>query len=245
MTGYRTRKNIVARMRPFSILIVLTLVALAVAAYYGAQWPGFHARHIAVTGTNVVSKQEVLERAALDPQRNIWLQNTGAAAARIGAIPYVHTVQIRRRLPADVTIVVQERKPFAIVTDGTSRVLVDGDLHVLELGPVRTDLPLLQATVADAAVGKKFTSAPLAQLARDCKALLHASVPVAFLHLDRLGNLNARLWSGVLVEFGDDSDIVLKARLVNPVLAQVPQNGRKVRALDLRAAKTPVVVFVR
>ena len=239
----RTRKSVAARVRPFSIPIVLVVIGLAVAAYYGAQWPGFHPRHIVVRGTMVVSKDEVLQRAALAPDRNIWLQNTGAAAARIASLPYVNAVQIRRRLPAEVTILIQERKPFAIVEDDGARVLVDDHLHVLDVNPLQTNLPLLHGKIANASVGMQLTSPQLMQLARDCKALLHASVPVAYLNLDRLGNLNARLSSGVLVEFGDDADIAQKARIVNPVLSQVPQIGRKVRALDLRAAKTPVVVF--
>jgi len=249
----RTRKSVAARARPFWIVVFLLVIALGVAAYYGAQWPGFHPRHISVRGTAVVSKGEVLRRAALDPNRNIWLQNTGGAAARVAAIPYVSTVRIRRRLPAEVTILVQERKPFAIITDGTARVLVDDQLHILDTSiPVRAqassappDLPLLRAPIPRASVGQALRTPQLLQLARDCKALLHASVPVAYLNLDHLGNLNARLSSGVLVQFGDDTDIAHKARIVNPVLSQVPQNGRRVRALDLRAAKTPVVVFVR
>ena len=240
----RTRKSVGARLRPFSILIVLVIVGLGIGAYYAAQWPGFHPRHVVVRGMNVVSKDEVLQRAALDPQRNIWLQNTGAAAARIASLPYVNTVQIRRRLPADVIISVQERKPFAIVTDGAARVLIDDQAHVLQLDPPQTDLPLLHAKFANASVGKQLTSSQVLQLTRDCKALLHASVPVTYLNLDGVGNLNAKLSSGVIVEFGDDGDIAHKARIINPVLAQVPQNGRKVRALDLRAPKTPVVVFV-
>ena len=243
----RTRKSVAARARPFWIVVFLLVIALGVAAYYGAQWPGFEPRHIAVRGTAVVSKGEVLRRAALDPNRNIWLQNTAAAAARVAAIPYVSTVRIRRRLPAEVTILVQERKPFAIITDGTARVLVDDQLHILgaSTSSASPNLPLLHATIPSASVGQALRTPQLLQLARDCKALLHASVPVVYLNLDRLGNLNARLSSGVLVQFGDDTDIAHKARIVNPVLSQVPQNGRRVRALDLRAAKTPVVVFVR
>ena len=243
MTARRTRKGAVARIRPFSILIVLLVAGAAIGAYYAAQWPGFHPRHIAVVGASVVPKAEVLQRAALDRSRNIWLQNTGAAAQRVAQIPYVRSVKIRRRLPADVTIAIQERKPFAIVSDGSARVLVDDQLHVLDSNPGATNLPLMHSQIGDASVGKKLASQQLAQLARDCQTLVHASVQVAYLNLDRLGNLNARLTSGVLVEFGDDADIASKARLVNPVLAQVPQGGRKIRALDLRAAKTPVLVF--
>ena len=245
MTALRTRKGAVARIRPFSILIAMLVVAAAVGAYYAAQWPGFHPRHIIVVGASVVSREEVLQRAALDPNRNIWLQNTGAAAKRVAQIPYVGAVKIRRRLPADVTIAIQERKPFAIATDGSGRVLIDDQLHVLEMSPEVSDLPMLHSQIGGASVGKKLGSPQLAQLARDCQALLHASVPLAYLNLDRLGNLNARLSSGILIEFGDDADIASKARLVSPVLAQVPQGGRKLRALDLRAAKTPVLVFAR
>ncbi|MBV8727347.1 MAG: FtsQ-type POTRA domain-containing protein [Candidatus Eremiobacteraeota bacterium] len=246
MSPSRKRKNAVARVRPFSIAIVLIVICAGVGLYYATKWPLFYPRHITVTGTSVVTKEEVVQRAALDPYRNIWLQNIGAAASRIAAIPYVRTVQIRRKLPAFVTIAIEERKPFAIVEDGVTRVVIDDQLHILPIDAALTDLPQLRSQPIEAAsVGKRLMSAQLAQLVRDCKALVHASVPVAYMNLDKVGNLNARLRSGIVVEFGDDSDVAAKARLVNPVLSQVAPKGRKVRALDLRAAKTPVLVYVR
>jgi cell division septal protein FtsQ len=231
-------------VRPFWILIIILLAAVSFGAYYAAGWPGFHPRRIAVSGLSAVSKAEVLQRAAINPGRNVWLQDTGAAAYRIAAIPYVKTVQIRRRLPADVTIVVTERKPFAIVADGALRMLVDDDLRVLDQYSDRTDMPELRWEGPGAEVGRALRARRLVQMAADCRALLRAGVPVATLSIDNLGNLNARLASGVWLEFGDDGDIAHKARLVNPILSQVPKNGRRVRALDLRAPKTPVLVFM-
>jgi len=215
----------------------------AAGAYYAAGWPGFHPRRIAVTGVSAVNRAEILQRAAIDRDHNVWLQNMGAAAVRIGRIPYVGAVRIRRSLPADVTIVVTERKPFAVVTDGLGRVLVDEGLRVLDPQTQRADLPELRWKIGSVAVGQFLHAVPLVQMAADCKRLLGASVPVARLSLDRLGDLNVWLRSGVLVEFGDDADIARKARLVNPILSQAPQTSRRVRALDLRAANTPVLVF--
>ena len=244
MSPSRARKGAAARVRPFWVVIALALLAAAAGAFYGAQWPGFHPRRITIVGAAVVSRTEVLRRADIDQRRNIWLQDTSAAAARIASMPYVKTVEIRRRLPADVAIFIQERKPFAIITDGDAELLVDDALRVLDGAGVQSDLPRLRSSVPRASAGETLHSARLTQLVRDCKALIAAGVPISYLNLDHLGNLNARLFSGVLIEFGDDSDILQKARLVNPVLSQVPLAGRKIRALDLRAPRTPVVVFV-
>lgn len=244
MSSRRSRKSATARVRRFWIVIAIALVAAATGGYYLAAWPGFYPRRIAVTGMSVIAKAEILQRAEIDPHRNLWLQNMGAAAARIGEIPYVKAVSIHRRLPADATIVVIERKPFAIVSDGSAGALVDDQLRVLDSQTDRTDLPQLRWAIGAVPAGRFLHAPALVQLAADCRHLLKAGVPVARLSFDKAGSLNAWLASHILVEFGDDADIAQKARLVNPILSQAPQTGRRIRALDLRAPKTPVLVFV-
>lgn len=231
-------------MRRFWIVIVIVLVAAAAGGYYLAGWPGFYPRRVAVIGASVVAKAEILQRAAIDPHRNLWLQNMGAAAARIGEIPYVKAVSIHRRPPADATIAVIERKPFAIVSAGSGGALIDDQLRVLDSQTDRTDVPQLRWALGSVRAGQFLHAPVLVQLAADCRHLLKAGVPVALLSFDEAGNLNARLASHILVEFGDDADLEQKARLVNPILSQAPQTGRRIRALDLRAPRTPVLDFV-
>lgn len=241
----RSKKSAAARMRPFWILILLLLAAAGAGGYYAANWPGFYVKHVAVAGNFRVERGEILKRAGIAPAQNLWLQNMGKAAARVKAIPYIEDVRVHRSLPADVAITVTERKPFAVVRDGAQSFLIDRDVRVLEAGPGHTPgLPVFVRRMPHAPVpGEFLRDQALAAFVKDYGALLAAHVVARELNFDRLGDLTAVLSNGIIAKLGDDSDLTVKAQLVDPILSQSQHVGRRVRAVDLRAPKTPVVVY--
>ena len=243
MKARRTKKSAVARVRPFWILIILLLIAATVGGYYGAAWPGFRVRAIAIAGNAVVTKTDILHRAAIDGAQNIWLQNMGSAAERIRAIPYVKDVHIHRRLPAHLSIEITERKPYAVVGTAGQTMLVDGDLRVLEADGARTGLPFFITPVLKTRPGDFLRDQRLAAIARDYQTLQAAHISPVSLRFDKLDDLTVVIQPGITLKLGDDADLAEKAGLVDPILSQTQEQGRHVQTLDLRAPKTPVVVF--
>lgn len=242
----RIKKSASARLRPYWVLFLIVVIAAAAGGYYAATWPGFYPKHVVVSGNRVVPSSEILARAQIAPQQNVWLQNAHRAAARIEAIPYVKTAQIHRSLPANVRIVVSERKPFAVLQAGSQRALVDRDLRVLE--PDRGMLVLPVIEVKDTALpraGAFVRDSGAARLRDDYIALEQAHVAVRSLHYDKFGDLVAATPGGVSLLLGDDTDLAKKTPLIDPIISQVSATGKKLAAVDLRAPKTPVVVYKR
>lgn len=242
MKGRRKKKSTVARIKPFWILILVALAGVAIAGYYGVRWPGFRVREISVSGNVVVPKADVLARAALDRSTNIWLQNTSASVARIRSIPYVDDARIHRMFPAKVNIVITERKPYAVVRSGVESMLIDEDLRVLQPGGAN-GLPVFNVRAPALPAGRFVHDAKLSALARDLRVLQSDHVIVKSLSFDRLGDLSVVIAQGIIVQLGDDSNLSQKASLLDPILSQTQSQGRRIRAVDLRAPKTPVVVF--
>jgi cell division septal protein FtsQ len=234
-------------LRPFWILIVLAICVLIAAAGFGIGWPGFHPQSIDVRGNRIVSRDEILRRAGIDASANIWLQNPRAIAARVETIPYVDTATVHRRPIADVTIVVTERAPYAIVRSGQGEMLVDRSLRVLAPAGVDADasLPVLAAPggALAAAPGTSLQDPVLIELRTDLDALAAAHIEPVALRIDRYGGLVATLRGGVDVLLGDDDDLEKKLPLVDPILAQIVRKQRRVSAIDLRAPSTPVLVY--
>ncbi|GAC1392998.1 MAG: FtsQ-type POTRA domain-containing protein [Vulcanimicrobiaceae bacterium] len=222
---------------------MLLLAASAAGAYYALSWPGFRVKQIDVAGATVVSKAEILQRAAIDRRQNLWLENMKVVKNRIQTIPYIEEVSLRRGLPATLSIRVTERKPYAVLVSGTSRLLIDEHLRVLELQSVRRDLPSFHLPLQSARAGAFLHNEKLAVMARDYEILRKAHVEARSLAADRLGDVSAMLDPGITVKLGDDTDLEQKARLIDPILSQTQAEGRRIRTLDLRAPKTPVVVF--
>lgn len=240
----RKQKSGAARLRPFWFLLVLLAAAAAFGGYYAATWPGFFPRAIAVRGNRIVPRSEILARARIVPDANLWLQKMGAAANRIEGIPYIKTARIHRSLPASVSIEVTERVPYAIVKSGPAALLVDRDLRVLQPAPHVSALPVfVQHLAGPASPGVFLKDEAVMRLRDDYDALAQAHVIVTSLRYDKYGDLDAGMRSGVQLLLGDDSQLAQKTGLIGPILSQVAANGRRIAAVDLRAPKTPVVVY--
>jgi len=249
-TPKRRKKSAASKLSRFWILALVLVVVAAIGGYVAATWSGFDPSKIAVAGNDAkVPTEQVLAAAAIDPRRNVWLQNTHAASARVEALPYVATARVHRLFPAHVTIVVTERVPWAVVgaygsTHG--RVLVDADLRVLSA--LADDAPATLPTIET----NRPVALPVASFVRDHQvtamrddldALRTAHVDVVDLRYDKYEDLIAKLRDGTIVLLGDDGeDMQKKIGLIGPIRSQLAK-GRPIAAIDLRAPNTPVVRY--
>ena len=241
----RVRKSLWEQLRPFWMIIAVCLLSAAIAAYDTVTWPGFHVRWIAIRGMQVVSKDEIFNKAAINEHQNLWLQNMHAAALRIESIPYIKVARVHRSLPADLYIDVTERTPDFVVVADRESALIDADDRVLEAhGVYPDDLPRLRIHFAEPLVAGRFLKDPrIARVQRDYNVLRKNNVLVDALQFNQRTELTVQLRSGVRVELGQDGDLAAKAALVQPILHQIVGKIEKVTALDLRAPQTPVVVY--
>jgi cell division protein FtsQ len=240
----RKKKSPASRLRPFWFLIVLVVIVVGFGGYYAATWPGFQPKHVAIAGNRVVPSQEIAQRAHIASDANVWLQDTRAAQRRIEAIPYVKEAAIHRWLPANVRIAVTERVPYAILRAGSKKAVVDRDLRVLQRLDGPAPLPHFITTSGAMPPDGAFVNDPIVQRLRDdYEALSQAHVVVRSVSYDKFGDLIATMHNGVRLLLGDDADVQKKAALIGPILSQVAAGGRRIAAVDLRAVKTPVVVY--
>jgi cell division protein FtsQ len=242
----RRKPSAAARLRPFWVLLLLALVAGAAIGYAFVEAPAFRPSQIAIEGNHVVSRAEILERARVDSETNVWLQNTGAMRSRIAQIPRIGEVRVRRIPPAQLEIAVTERVPFAIVRSGRDEAVVDRTLRVLSPAPADSAdrFPVLAGPSSIALrPGLFLTQHELSALRDDQIALASAHLDLATLAHDRFGGLVVTLRNGVRVLFGDESDLSRKTPLVEPILRQVARKSRPMKAIDLRAPGTPVVDY--
>lgn len=240
----RRRKSPAARLRPFWFICGILVIAAAFGLSYAATWPGFYPARVSVAGNRVVSSRQILERAQIAPRENVWLQNMRVSASRIAAIPYIQTATVKRSLPAGVRIAVTERTPFVRLRYGNQTVIADHDLRVLKVGAGSPALPVLVTGYPTApAPGSFVKNQNAVQLRDDYEALAGAHVMAALLEYDKFGDLVATMHNGVQLLLGDDRTLAQTATLVGPILSQVAAQGRQVAEVDLRAPKTPVVVF--
>jgi hypothetical protein len=245
--AWRSRSSPAARLRAFWLLGIVLVGVIGYAGYEALLWPGFHLAGVEVRGTHLVERDAVLARAALDPEVNIWLQDTRAVARRIEMLPYVHWAYVHRFLPASVHIDIVERRPAGCAeARNGERFTVDDYARVLEASCERILVPLyrLPDVQAAPAPGVFLHSARLARLQNDAR-MLERWQPGAFIAFttDTFDELEATMRSGILVRFGGDADLSGKARLVGPILAAVSKRVPEIKVVDVRAPAAPIVEF--
>jgi len=237
----RKRRSLVVLARVYALFLVLVVVLLGAAAYAFVTSPSLRAKHVSVAPTAHVTATEIRAAAAIDPETNVWLLNTGAVARRIERIPYVDRAAVVRAFPATVRLDVSERRDWACVAAGSARAAVDTSARVLHAG-CSPSLPLLRSPHSVLRAGSSISDRVGQQLMRD-QARLAATIAPHVLGFDRFGSLEGALTSGVVVRFGSDRDLEAKAALVGPILDTAGAHAHRVRSVDLRAPATPVVGY--
>ncbi|HET6817070.1 MAG TPA: FtsQ-type POTRA domain-containing protein [Mycobacteriales bacterium] len=111
-------------LRP-ALIAVAVVCLLSVGAWVALDSSVFALRKVTIEGLVRLTKQEVLDRAALPGGRSLLRIDPAAIAARIERLPPVAQATVTRRWPHALDIRITERRPVAVVATGGTWVLVD------------------------------------------------------------------------------------------------------------------------
>jgi cell division septal protein FtsQ len=239
-TPRRSKPSLGARLRRYWIPAVVLAAVVLVAGRLAVRAPVFATLTPSVSGNVKVPAAEVVAKAALDPQANVWLVDAGAVERRVESIPYVAVARLRRGIPGGATIEISERKPDACVRSDVALATIDAARRVLHSGCGEPVVYRLRSG-AEFPDGSFVRDPDLARLQSDALALDARGRRLTDLGFDEFGGLEATLPSGIRVRFGDDDDLGSKERLIGPILAALDARAGRVSAIDLRAPSTPVV----
>jgi len=243
----RRKPSLAARVRPFWILVLVLLVLIAWGGVWLAQSPWFRVTRIGIDVplASPVTGEQVRAAAAIAPDSNVWLLNSGAIRKQIEAIPYVDRASVHRgQFPQPfVELSITVRRPTACVRAGLREVTIDAVARVLQPGCAAPTVARIDAGAATVpSPGGTIADSDVGRLLADARTLADASLAVRSLGRDRFGGLEAVDVTGVVLKFGDDADLAKKAALVEPVRTGVGTK-RPIRAIDLRSPGTPTVEF--
>jgi cell division protein FtsQ len=240
----RSRKNTAIRRAMAGAACLILGAALGafckLTADYIRHTPLFNITQVKVeiNGSHI-TRQEILRLSGIREQRNIFSFHLPQTIQAIQFHPWVKTVSMRRQLPDQVIIEVQERKPYAIVAM-KSLYYMDQDMEIFKKVmpwdkmdfPVITGLTLREVIENDPDLKTQLEKAvEILGLAQGSKVL--PMKDLSEIHLDR--NIGAQLWTknhAVKIALGD-SDYKRKWKELQKVILELDQNMQKVAVLDL------------
>ena len=223
--------------------IVLGLAAVGVlgAGSWGAtRSPVLDVDRVVVEGGDRSGARLVAETSAVRRGQPLLDVDGGAAARRVGALPWVLRAEVRREWPSTVRIRVTERVPVAVTrANGGSWALLDRSARVLAVVPSPpSGLPAVDGRSEVGAPGTRL-GAKAAEALGVVTALPPALTPrVAGVAVGDEG-ISLRLAPQGEVRLGRAEAMEAKLRAALTVLGVV--DGRTVATLDVRIPAAPVL----
>ena len=197
-------------------VLVLVLVSLAGLTWLLLTGSVLGVRSVAVTGTSVLTDDQVREAAAVPAGQPMLLLDSAAVAERVTALPAVAQVRVERSWPSAVTLHVTERMPVAFEpTEAGARLVDGGGLFFATVPTAPAGLPELHAT--DGAPARAAT-AVITELAGPAHQALRAELESV--SADSPADVRLRLRGERTVRWGSGADSDRKAAVLAVLLSQ-------------------------
>lgn len=222
------------------LVALFALLAISGLLYDGAVSPSFRVRRVAVSGTRLLSPQDVLGAAAVEGQ-NVFRLRRADVAERVRQIPAVRGVQMRVALPDRVEIVIDEREPYATWHAGSTSFLVDSDgLIISDREPEQPLIVIQDLDSPSLAPGARVDRGALQTV-----AALNAALPRALRHAPRQYDYSRALGvefqaqGGPRVRFGSSEGIEAKVATLIALQQELARAGERVELIDVRFLSRP------
>jgi cell division protein FtsQ len=225
------------------LAIVAVVAAAGSAAAGGVHWlltsPRFAIAGVEVRGASRVSAERVVEAAGIPARANIFRIDPTTVTARLQAVPEILRADVIRELPNRVTILVEERRPFTLVSNGMLHWLdEEGRLLGEEPHAVAPSVPVISGLSEAELAALRTEPGPKARAALTLiRSLLRSGSTLVgeISEIDMSGREGPVLYTvdGIEVRLGAEEWDERLARLAG-VLAQIARTGEGVTAIDLR-----------
>ena len=125
------------------LLKLIILVAVAAGMYYFLTSSLFDIQKVTVENNNYYTAEQVISLAGAKTGENLFETSLADMKEKLLKDPYVKNVKLKRKLPAEVVIIVEERKEDAAVPYGNNYIIIDSEGMVLRKSEVEPALTLL------------------------------------------------------------------------------------------------------
>lgn len=117
----------------FIVLVVITMFS-----------PIFNIKNITVIGNEKITENEIISLSQIQLEENIYKIIKSKVKKNIKENSYIENVTIKRKLPSQIQINIEERKPTFMVEYGASYIYIDKQGYILEISEEPINLPILQ-----------------------------------------------------------------------------------------------------
>lgn len=155
-TKQEQQKKLVRKILSIAVTVIIAIIVVAVLCLTVF----FKIDTINISGNSKYTKEQITSSLTITKDKNLFLVDRDNAAAKLKeALPYIHDVEISRKLPSTLNVKITETKvPYAIKNSDKTYTLLDSDLKVLEANVANApegSIIIKKAALSSALVGKQ------------------------------------------------------------------------------------------
>ena len=221
----------------FILLLIFSVVTVMNSSY-------FEIEEIKIEGNRLLSKQEIINICRINKKQNIFDINRARLVKRLMRLSQVKGVKIHRDLPRKLLITINERRPVAIVEGNPSYQIIDVQGWILETTKnlEKWNIPLIKGIkVKNKGKTVKLTGAFKGSV--EYLGLLPEMVleQISQVNIYSPQEIELFLSNNGKVKLGRMYNIDKKAKILTSIYQDIQKRNLKIKYIDLRYQRAPVV----
>ncbi len=105
--------------------------------------PIFNIKNIVVSNNKAITAEEIISLSGITIEENLFKIRLGQVQKNIKENAYIENVQIKRKLPSELQIIVEERTPTYMLEFVNSFVYINNQGYMLEVSENKLEVPII------------------------------------------------------------------------------------------------------
>lgn len=230
-------------LKTLRVILILSLGTFAL--YYFSQSSFFELQDVRVSGQHRLSGADITKESGLGMGMNIFRLDLEQATKRLAANPLIESVELKRRFPGTVLVIVKERRPRALLLTKDSFLVIDRKGFCMDklAAPGTLSLPIITGMdVRSAELGKQVSRDHGLEL---ILAALDGDVQNFFseFHLAESGEIIAYSRDGLPFLMGTADNLPEKFSLAGSITDNL-YDLKAIEYVDIRAVQAPAIKYL-
>ncbi|HHZ14253.1 MAG: cell division protein FtsQ/DivIB [Caldicoprobacterales bacterium] len=234
------------KKRRHAFLVLLLLLGITGIVFIGTD--GFQIKEVTIVGNGKISKEDIIKRAGIPHNQNIFKLNKQLIKERLETEPYLEVLSIKRQYPNGVIITVREKEAAGVIPYLNSYYVIDRDCYIMEIADSldNCQYPLIRGVqISNFLVGKRLIASDeyqLKVLSRILESLkdLGLEDQISEIIVDNPEDVELILISGMRAKIGQAIEVDKKLIWLKSQEMQDILNGISGGILDLSVPSKPV-----
>lgn len=235
------------RKKIFSTISIVTVIGFVI-LMIAINTDFFLIKKIAVAGNEKVESNKIILLSSIQEGENIFKISTRDAKKNIMTLPYVKDVEVKRNLPKEIKIKIEERKEKMRIKDISSFIILDEEGYILDNVDDKNEklTEIIGFKIKNKTNGenvfidnKEDLKVKFISQSQDLKMLSKFK----HINMEDDENINILSFDNIEVVFGTIDNVEYKLNMLDKVFKDIDEKKLDVKMILMDKGDSPIVVL--